>query len=274
MQEQVLEGAGGLKIFTRWWRPEGKARAVVAIVPGFNSHSQYYTWVAEQLVASGFAVYAVDLRGRGKSEGERFYVEHFSEYVSDAAGLVKLAKEREPGLPVFLLGHSAGGVVSCMYTLEHQAELAGLICESFAFQVPAPDVALAILKGLAHVVPHAHVLKLKNEDFSRDPQVVALMNSDPLIENETQPTQTVAEMVRADERLKQDFPKITLPLLILHGTEDKATRPSGSQLFHDTAGSSDKQLKLYQGHFHDLLNDVDKQLVMSDILAWLQQRVG
>ena len=85
---------------------------------------------------------------------------------------------------MFLLGHSAGGVVACIYALEHQDELAGLICESFAYQVPAPDFALAVLKGLSHVAPHAHVLKLKNEDFSRDPQVVAAMNADPLIANE------------------------------------------------------------------------------------------
>jgi alpha-beta hydrolase superfamily lysophospholipase len=101
--------------------------------------------------------------------------------------------------------------------------------------VPAPDVALAILKGLSSVAPHLHVLKLKNQDFSRDRKVVDAMNKDPLIADETQPTQTVAEMVRADERLKKEFPAITLPLLILHGTEDKATKPSGSQAFYDAA---------------------------------------
>ena len=121
-------------------------------------------------MANGLAVYALDLRGRGQSEGERFYVENFADYVSDLATLIKLAKSREPGLPVFLLGHSAGGVISCVYALDHQAELAGLICESFAFQVPAPDFALAVLKGLSHIAPHAHVLKLKNKDFSRDPE--------------------------------------------------------------------------------------------------------
>ena len=161
-----------------------------------------------------------------------------------------------------------------MYTLEHQAGLAGLICESFAFQVPAPDFALAVFKGLAHVAPHAHVLHLKNEDFSRDPSVVQAMNDDPLIAHETQPTQTLAEMVRADERLKREFPLITLPLLILHGTLDKATKPSGSQLFFDTAGSSDKTLKLYEGHFHDLLNDLDKEVVMADIKGWIDERVS
>ena len=109
-------------------------------------------------------------------------------------------------MPVFLLGHSAGGVIACLYTLDHQAELAGLICESFAFQVPAPDFALAVLKGLSHVAPHAHVLHLKNEDFSRDPAVVAAMNADPLIAHETQPTQTRRRVVRADERLKDELP--------------------------------------------------------------------
>lgn len=267
--EERFTGAGGLNIAFRSWRPAGTPRAVVVIVPGFNSHSGYYGWVAEQFVADGLAVYAVDLRGRGKSDGERFYVDRFADYVSDVDGLVRLAKSREPGLPVFLLGHSAGGVVSCIYTLEHQAELAGLICESFAHQVPAPDFALAVLKGLSHIAPHAHVLHLKNEDFSRDPKVVAAMNADPLIAHETQPTKTVAEMVRADERLKREFPLITLPVLILHGTLDKATKPSGSIFFHDTAGSIDKTLKLYEGHFHDLLNDVDKVLVMNDIKMWV-----
>src|ERR1700722_1689620 len=134
---------------------------------------------------------------------------------------------------------------------------------------PAPDFALAVLKGLSHIAPHAHVLHLKNEDFSRDPAAVARMNADPLIANETQPTKTVAEMVRADERLKKEFPLITLPLLILHGTADQATKPSGSKLFHETAGSKDKTLKLYDGAFHDLLNDTDKQTVMGDIQRWL-----
>jgi alpha-beta hydrolase superfamily lysophospholipase len=274
MKDAIFEGASGLKLFSRVWRPDAGARGVVVIVPGFNSHGGYYGWVAERLVQSDLAVYALDLRGRGKSEGERFYVEKFSDYVDDVTTFVARAKAQEPGLPVFMLGHSAGGVVACMYALEHQAELGGLICESFAHQVPAPDFALAVLKGLAHVAPHAHVLKLKNEDFSRDPKAVAAMNADPLIAGETQPTQTVAEMVRADERLKNEMGLITLPLLILHGTQDKATKPSGSQLFYERAGSKDKTLRLYEGHYHDLLNDSDKELVMSDIQAWLDARLS
>jgi len=274
MKDATFDGVGGLEIFFRIWRPDAVARGAVVIVPGFNSHSGYYGWVAEQLLQSNLAVYALDLRGRGKSEGERFYVEKFADYVSDVSTFVQLVKTHEPGLPLFMLGHSAGGVVACMYALEHQAELSGLICESFAHQVPAPDFALSVLKGLAHIAPHAQVLKLKNEDFSRDPQVVAVMNADPLIAGETQPTQTVAEMVRADERLKHEFGLITLPVLILHGTQDNATKPSGSQLFYELAGSQDKTLKLYEGHYHDLLNDLGKELVMADVRAWLDAHLS
>jgi acylglycerol lipase len=194
--------------------------------------------------------------------------------VSDVAAVIALAKVREPGLSVYLLGHSAGGVVSCTYTLDHQPELAGLICESFAFQIPAPDFAIAVLKGISHLAPHAHVVKLKNEDFSRDPEVVRAMNADPLIANEVQPTRTAAEMARADDRLKREFPLITLPVLILHGTLDKVTRPSGSQLFYDTVGSADKTLKLYEGYYHDLLHDIGKEKVMADITGWIDARVS
>jgi alpha-beta hydrolase superfamily lysophospholipase len=272
-REEMVQGRGG-RLFVRSLRPVGKARGVVLLVHGFNSHSGYYAWVADRLVQSGLAAYAVDLRGRGQSEGERFFVERMEDYVHDVETLAAIAREREPGLPVFVLGHSAGGVVACVYTLEHQAELAGLICESFAFQVPAPDLALAVLKGLSHIAPHAHVLKLENRDFSRDPDAVRAMNEDKLIANEVQPTQTVAAMVRADERLEKEIPLIRLPVLILHGTLDKATKPSGSQRFYDRAASTDKTLKLYEGHVHDLLNDVGREEVMADITGWIGSRTA
>jgi len=274
MKDQSFSGVGGLNIHASSWHPEGKAaRAVVVIAHGFNSHSGYYGWVATELVKSGLSVYALDHRGRGKSDGERFYVEKVSDYVDDLGTLIQKAKAREPGLPVFLLGHSAGGVISCTYALDHQRELRGLICESFAFQVYAPDFALAVLKGISHLAPHAHVLKLPNREFSRDQKVVNGMNADPLIAHEVQPTRTVAEMVRADERLKQEFDTITLPVLILHGSADKVTKPGGSQFFYEKAGSEDKTLKLYEDHAHDLLNDFDKEIVLADIQAWIDARI-
>jgi len=273
-KEERIDGMGGVRIFVRSWRPASAPRAAVVICHGVNSHGGQYLWTGEQFAARGLAAYALDLRGRGKSDGDRFYVGNIAEYVSDVAAVVRLAKSRDPGVPVFLLGHSAGGVVACSYALEYQAELAGLVCESFAFKVPAPDFALAIIKGLSRVAPRLPALKLKNEDFSRDPKAVQALNADPLTRNEVQPAITVAALVRADERLKKSFPLITLPVFILHGTADKATVPSGSQFFYDTAGSKDKTLKMYEGHFHDLLNDFGKEAVMGDIQGWIDKRLA
>lgn len=272
--EGTLESAGGIRIFFRTWRPAAAPRGVVAIIPGFNSHSGYYAWVGNELASQDLTVHALDLRGRGRSEGERFYVEKFGDYISDIAASLALVKSRNPRLPVFLLGHSAGGVLACLYALDYPGELSGLICESFAFQTPAPDFVLAALKGLSHVAPHAHVLHLRNEDFSRDPSVLAAMNSDPLIADEKQAAETVAELVRADERLKREFPSLTLPLLILHGTADKAAKPGGSQFFYDAAGSTDKTLRLYEGSFHDPLNDLDRETVMRDVQGWIASRIA
>lgn len=270
--EATFEGTGGT-IFYRSWPAAGTAKAVVVICHGFNSHGGQYDWVASRLAESGYAVFAADLRGRGRSDGERFYVEHVDEYVSDLRGMITRAKAAHPGLKLFLLGHSAGGVTGASYVLDYQAEIDGFICESFAFQVPAPGFALAAIKGLSHIAPRLGVLTLHNKDFSRDPAAVAALDADPLIKDETQPAITVAALVRADERLHDEFPTVTIPLLILHGTEDKATVYHGSEFFHETAGSADKTLKLYQGHYHDLLADLGKETVMSDIQTWLAVHV-
>ena len=271
MQQQTstFQNKAGLKIFTRTWLPDTKTRGVIVIVHGFNSHSGYYQWVAEQFVHQNYAVYALDLQGRGRSEGERFYMQNIESFINDIDTLVDIAKTAYSALPVFVLGHSAGGVLSCIYTLEHQEKINGLICESFAYQVPAPDFALAVLKGLSHLAPHFHAVKLKNTDFSRNPAVVEFMNNDTLIAGEAQPTKTMEQLVLADERLKKEIPLITLPVLILHGTKDNAAKFSGSQFFYDHTGASDKTLKLYEGYYHDLLNDLDKEKVMADIKEWV-----
>jgi alpha-beta hydrolase superfamily lysophospholipase len=270
-REESVAGPGGA-LHVRSWRGAEPPQATLVICHGFNSHSGHYRWFGEQAAARGYATYALDLRGRGKSEGERFYVESFADYVADVQAVTLLARSREPSRPLFLLGHSAGGVVGALYALEHGEDLRGFVCEDFAFEVPAPDFALALLKGLSHVAPHAHSLKLKNADFSRDPAVVAAMDADPLIAGESQPFATMAAIVRADERLKGELPNLRTPVLIIHGTADKAAKPSGSQHFFDRTGAADKTLRLYEGGYHDLLQDLGKEEVAADIFSWLDQR--
>lgn len=272
--EEKVASQGGVQVLIRSWKPVVPARAVVAIVHGVKSHGGYYAWAAEQLTAAGFAVYALDLRGRGRSDGPRLYIDDIGEYLGDVTTLIGLVKSREPGLPVFLLGHSAGGVISSTWTLDHQAELAGLVCESFAYKVFAPGFVLGLVRLLSKVLPHLPVLRLPTAAFSRDPAAVQAMVADPLgVDHEAQPARTVAELLRATDRLHAGFPGIKLPVFILHGTADKVTNPAGSQEFHAAAGSSDKTLKLYEGHVHDLLNDVGKEQVMADITSWIEARI-
>lgn len=272
--ETMVTSKDGTKIFTRSWRTTGPARAVVVLVHGLKAHGGLYEWPATRMAQRGFATSALDLRGHGRSEGERLRIQRFSEYTDDVDAMVATARRRDPGLPVFVLGHSAGGVIACMYALEHQAQLAGLICESFAHEVHAPDFALTVIKGLDRIAPNLPVLKLPDEAFSRDPGFVQRMKNDPLIERKGYPVHAIAEIVRADERLKGgDFARIELPVLILHGTADRVTKPHGSQRFDRLGGSEDKTLKLYEGHFHDLLNDLGREKVLDDILAWMAARV-
>lgn len=273
MNESTLEGVGGLNIFTRSWKPNGQPRAIIILVHGFNAHGGYMIWPGEQFASKGLTAYALDLRGRGRSDGERFYVEEFSDYLGDVDKLVSIAREENPGLPVFVLGHSAGGVIAASYVFEHQDEIAGLICESFAFDVGLPHLVQLALEGVGKLLPHVHVFSLNNADFSRDAAHVERMNNDPLIHKESQPAETARVLLLAAEALKGNMPNFNVPVFIIHGTDDKATRPAGSQYFYDHAGSTDKTLKLYEGHYHDLLSDLDKEIVMADIQKWLDERI-
>src|SRR5262245_11865564 len=272
--DRTFEGVGGLKIAARTWQPDGAVRGIMILIHGFNSHSGYFRWAAEQFEANGFATYALDHRGRGKSEGERFYVDKFSDWTDDVDKLVGIARSENPGVPVYVLGHSVGGVIGSLYVFDHQSEIAGFVCESFAFDVGLPHLVQLALEGASHLIPHLPLYALKNEIFSRDPKVVEAMNNDPLIKNEKQPAETAAEVLKAAARLKEDMPNINVPVFIIHGTDDKATRWQGSQYFYDNVGSKDKTLKLYEGGYHDLLNDIEKETVMTDILAWVNERIG
>lgn len=270
VSEQTFKGVGGLAIFTRSWRPVTQ--------PAWRRRHCARVQLSQRSVRlGGRTIGGGRLRGlRDRPPWTRqirrraIHVDKFGDYVDDLATFIQRAKVCEPSLPVFLFGHSAGGVIASLYAVGHQSGLAGLISESFAFELPAPAFALSALKGISYLAPHLRVLKLKNEDFSRDPEVVQSMNRDPLIANENQTAKTVAELIRADERLRTKFPGVTLPLLILHGTMDKAAKPSGSQFFYDTAGSRDKTLRLYDGAYHDPLNDVGRETVAADLVSWVE----
>jgi alpha-beta hydrolase superfamily lysophospholipase len=161
-------------------------------------------------------------------------------------------------------------VVAVDYALRYP--LAGLIVEAWAYRLPAPDFALQLIKGASHLLPHAAALRLKREDFSRDPAWRDALANDPLVRDEVQPLETVAALARAGEQLRDRLASLSLPLLVLHGTADHAAKPEGSEMLFDAARSADKTLKLYDGHYHDLLNDLDRDRVTNDIGNWITKR--
>ncbi|MBO9204320.1 MULTISPECIES: alpha/beta hydrolase [Niastella] len=269
----TFRNAKGQNIFYRNWSAGSISRGIILIIHGLNAHSGYYQSFATQLNENNFEVYALDLCGRGQSDGERYYMEDYNDTLADIDLLLNIINAAHPTLPVFLLGHSAGGVFASIYALQYQDKLRGLISESFAFQVSAPGVVLAVIKLLSHIIPHTRLVKLNNEDFSRDKAIVVTMNNDPLLAKEKQPAKTMQQLLLATEYLKEEMQKIKLPILVLHGTADSVTKPGGSEYFMEHASSVDKQLNLYEGHYHDLINDKYHGIVFRDIIRWINERV-
>lgn len=270
--EELVESRDHQRLFVRSWRADRDMRAALAIVHGFNSHSGYYERFASDVSMCGIAAYALDLRGRGKSSGARFDVRRFAEFGNDVDTLLSTIREQQPSRPLFMLGQGAGAVVACLSALAHQQNLAGLICASIALEPFAHAAFLQVVKALAALTPRLPALRLRNERLSRDSLSVARMNMDPLIAGERQSARTIAEMLRANDRLRAAASRLSLPLLVLHGSADKVTRLSGSEYLHERAGSLDKTLQIFEGYYHDLINDQGHELVVERICQWIDAR--
>lgn len=272
-EEDRLAGVGGLEIYWQSWLPEGSPRAVVVIAHGVSEHSARYTWVAEQLTARGYAVYALDHRGHGRSQGSRALIDRMANAVADLDALIDRATAAQQPAPVFLLGHSMGGCVSLAYSIRHQRKLAGLVLSAplAALEAASPLVRLAG-HVLSAVAPKLGVFGVDASAVSRDPEVVRDYESDPLNHHGKLPARTVAELSNTVAGFPEAMPRLELPMLLLQGTEDRLTPPAGSEMVHERAGSEDKQLKHYPGLYHELLNEPEKDQVLGDIAEWLDAR--
>jgi len=271
-----FRGAGELELFARSWRPEGPAIAALIVVHGLRDHSGRYAEAAQALARAGVAVHAFDLRGHGRSPGERVYIERFTEYQEDLGRFLAQVRAREPGVPVFMMGHSMGGAIVTSYVREARPELAGVVLSAAALQ-PGADLSpllIRVTKRLGERHPRWRVLRLKPRLFSRDPEVVREnAKTDPLIDRRPGPARTAAELLRTLEQIAGSMEQVRAPLLILHGGADRITDPAGSAALHQRAGSPDKTLKIYPGLYHDLLHEPERALVLAEISSWLLARV-
>jgi len=268
-----LHGVDGVQIFTQSWLPEGAdARAVVVLVHGFGEHSDRYDWVASQLVDAGYAVYASDHRGHGRSQGPRALVD-VDAVVADVDRLIDEASSAHPQLPVAMLGHSLGGLIAIRYALAHQRRLRALVLSGPLAALDAPPPALTLARGIARVAPRLGVSSLDARLVSRDPGVVAAYREDPLVHHGRIPAQTVAEMARTVQRFPDTVGRVTVPTLIVYGTADGLCPPSGAVMLAERFGSVDLTTRAYEGLYHEILNEPEREMVMSDVLGWLGERL-
>lgn len=270
-----LKSADGTEIYWQSWQV-AEPIACVTICHGLGEHGGRYQPIATRLTELGYSVFAIDHRGHGESGGRRGLIKQFQRCIDDVDLLVEqqlLPLKR----PVILFGHSMGGAIATAYTSQHQQKLAGLMLSGAALSsdlVPGP--MKLICSGLGKLLPRLPVLKIDPSAVSRDPEQVASYANDPLNLSGHVPIRTIAEMVAAIAKLPQRFSALTLPMLIMHGSDDQLIPAVASEELYKHAGAEDKTLKIYQGLYHEILNELpeDREQVMGDMLEWLTARFG
>ena len=274
-KEGKFKGYKGLTLYYQFWLPDTKPKAVLLVAHGLAEHSGRYKNVVDYFVPKGYAVYALDNRGHGKSEGTRSYVDNFNDYLVDLKTFFDMVRKDNKSTKVFLFGHSLGATIAVAYAIEHQKELNGLIV-SGASLVPSTTVSPALL-AMAGVVsalaPKMGVTLLDASTISRDQSVVDAYVNDPLVFRGKIPARTGAELARMWKQLPEQMPKIKLPILIMHGFADRLSDPRGSKLLFERVGSKDKALKIYDDCYHEICNEPDREQVFVDMETWLKKHI-
>lgn len=294
-EQLSFAGHGGTQLYAQSWRPAGPAgpaapRGVVVLHHGLADHSTRYAGLAEPLARAGYAVWALDMRGHGRSAGPRVVFDSIDVMLDDLDAFLALVRARSAGAPIFLYGHSIGGLISTLYTIERQSDrqsdrqpdrqsdrpraLAGLIVVSPGIALDAPPIQAAAIQLVNRLAPGLPLFPTPHERFSNQPAVVAEMDHDPLIHQPKAPARTARAAVDAIERVWAAPARLTLPLLALHGADDHVTAPSGSRDLLARASSTDKTLRIYPGFPHDLLHEPSSALVIADLIAWLDAHTG
>jgi acylglycerol lipase len=272
--EGTFKGINDSDIYYQVWQPEGEPRAVLLLAHGYAEHSGRYVHVVDYFVSQGYAVYTLDYRGHGKSDGQRGYFERFSFLLDDLYTFFDLVREREPGRRMFLVGHSMGGLLAAAYSIQYPDWLDGLVL-SAPWLRPAEDVSplMQSLSGIISVLlPGMGLMQLAAAAVSRDPEVVARYDSDPLNYRGQVPARVAAEMLNTARQVMREARVIACPVLIMCGTEDRLAAPTGSRELYEAISSSDKTLKPWDGLYHEIFNEPEKEQVLAFMRDWLAAR--
>jgi len=273
--EGTFKGSKGLSLYYQCWLPDKKPKAVLLVVPGLAEHSGRYTNLVNYFIPRDYAVCALDTQGHGKSEGARCYIDKFQDYVNDVKIFFDIVHQKHGDRKVFLLGHSMGSTIAIAYAIQHQADLAGLIMSGATLKPGAsvPSILKVVVRVISKLFPKMGVAVIDASTISQDKAVVDAYVNDPLVYRGKVPARLGAELVKTLDKLPALIPQITLPIIIMYGTEDRLSNPEGSQMLYDLVGSHDKTLKKYEGFYHEIFNEPGHLRVMADLEAWLAAHI-
>jgi acylglycerol lipase len=271
---KTFEGVGGVSLFRQVWRAAGPVRAVLINIHGLGDHSGLYPTLVDHFPSRGITIHAMDLRGNGRSGGQRAYVERWEEYREDLHRFVRLVREEEPGRPLYLLGNSLGGLIVLEYVMRYPDGLRGVIAASpplGRLGVPAPLMALG--QVFSRVWPRFSIRTgMDLSGLARDPAVVQTVLADPLF-HRVGTARLSTEVVAAIARVQAGAPGFPLPVLVLHGSADRMVPPEGSREFMARVGHRDRELREYPGAYHVLFADLDHERVLTDVERWIVARL-
>jgi acylglycerol lipase len=272
-QERVegrLTGARDVELYWQGWLPAGPATGVVLLCHGLGEHSGRYGNVVDALVPDGWAVYGLDHRGHGLSGGRRAHLDDYADWLADYDTFRRAVVARHPGLPVFLLGHSMGGQIALAYALDHQDDLAGLVLSAPALASNAvPKQLVPLLMGLSRVARTLRPAGIDGTKVSKDPAVVAAYQADPLVYQGNPTLGLSASLFRQFGPLVERARGLRIPLLLQHGSADVLTDPAGTRALEAAHGSPDATVHWYEGLWHEIYNEPERDRPLSDLRDWL-----
>lgn len=266
--------AAGGKLFYQSWMPDAP-RAVVLLAHGYAEHLGRYDHVAERFGRDQIAVFAIDHWGHGRSDGIRGFVPDFSVFLDGLDALLAFVKDAHPELPRILVGHSMGGLIATAHLLDHQQEYVGAVLSGPAVKpAVAPSAATRIIgRLLSRLAPQTGILQLDSNGVSRDASVVAAYLADPLVHTGKMSARLAAEMLDAMTMVQDNAKRITLPLLIVHGSEDSLASPAGAREMFDKLTSTDKTFQDLPGLYHEVFNEPERRDVLDLVSSWIAHRL-
>ncbi|MCK9229912.1 MAG: lysophospholipase [Syntrophales bacterium] len=264
----------GQNIYYRSWLPDDEPRAVLLIVHGLAEHSGRYGNLVNHFAPRGYALYGPDHIGHGKSDGTRVFVERFDDFIRPLNALFRMIRQWHPGKPVYLVGHSMGGLIAVIYLIENPEDMAGAILSAPAVKIPERMSSFAVLAAmvLSNLFPKIGIMELDSDGISRDNAVVYAYRHDPLVYRGKITARLGTEMYRAMQRVASQASAIATPLLILQGSADRMVSPEGARTLYEKAGTTDKRLKLYDGLYHEVFNEPEYEEIMKEVERWLAMR--